>query len=233
MKILRKEEKEKINEIPSKIRFHTLLKQNQSKFSNVFHFNEEKELDNKREIEYISLLTNEMKKLKIRVDNKEKEIEKEIQNIEESSINAIKEKIIKKSEENLSIRNRINSLEQKTEAIQMKIKQDYFNEMNKLIDCINSIRKENAIKFENKVEILSKNNKEINQLKKKLYLYINFLKLRILDEEEKEGYLINKEKYILRKFSLSKISNSKEERILKTKFFWKNFIFFSFYLNEY
>ena len=238
----------KTNQFINKSHFKNLLKNYSKQYQEPIMI---EEIDQKKDKYYINSLKKEMKKLKIRIEKKEKEIENDIRKSEEFLILPMKEKIILKSQEISLRKNKIISLEEKIEVNQKQIQEEFDKEKNDIIDSINSIRKENAIFFESKIEFYSKGNNEIKQLKKKLYMYMNFLKLRILnsnnnsisnknitignDSKEKEGYFINREKYCIRNFDLKlneikninnnmNMNNYYEGKFYQAKKFWGKFI---------
>lgn len=136
---------------------------------------------------------------------------------------------------NLEIKNKIIINEQKVdEYLTSKLLQAE-KHLNDIYNEILVSRKKNFMTFDNRVNFYYKSYKSVRTCKKKLYLLMNFLKLKIIDQmlvnenpnelglEEIQGqnlgYFLNIEKNRVRPIY---ISHSLDE-VSRTKYFWNNF----------
>jgi len=163
-------------------------------------------------------------------------------NKDESKVSEIKEVILDLNNENKEIKNKIISIENKIESyLSNQLEQAQLTLKNVYNDLL-VLRKNNFKNFDNRVNFYYKSNKSIRKSKKKLYLFMNFLKLKILDRnlidenqilsnfrsQDKDiidiGYFLNVEKNIIKPFSIKE----NLDEVSKTKYFWTNFYeFFS------
>jgi len=87
------------------------------------------------------------------------------------------------------------------------------------------LRRENTKEFDNKLNILNKNDKVIRAQKKELFLLINLLKFRIVNldtiNEDKiiKGYLINTERNAIKYIEIKK---EEQNEIESCKLFWNS-----------
>lgn len=157
-------------------------------------------------------------------------LKREIKKLDE-----VKLSISSVNQKNIEIKNKIIINEQKVDDyITYKLLQAEKN-LNEIYNEILASRKKNFITFDNRVNFYYKSNKSIRICKKKLYLLMNFLKLKIIDQrslydnpnelglnESKVvnlGYFLNIEKNKLRPIHIS----SSLDEVPRTIYFWNKF----------
>lgn len=216
---------------------------NNSKFVNRFKFIEEKllsnnakEIFNKIDREKVfskrfkansSIINKNMNSIKnISIDK----YKKEWNSSEEKKIN-----ICEINQYNMEIKNKIIINEQKIEEYLSSKIASAEKKLNEIYNEILVTRKKNFNTFDNRINFYYKSNKSIRTCKKKLYLLMNFLKLKIIDKRllnqennntdidmPQKGYLtyfVNIEKNRIKPIN---ISESLDE-VVRTIYFWENF----------
>ena len=201
------------------------------KHVDTFYPNEEKELLRK-----LDLYQNELNEIVIA---KKLEISSII-DYEKSKLEKIKNSLKLYEQNNSILKNKLIEKENKIENFQ----NNFINKENQnLINIYNQIliiRKTNFKDFDTRINFFSTNDRVINRLKKELYLYMNFLKLRILKndlnnkENENsnelakknnnddcfEGYFLNLEENYLKNIKIKKDLNDNTKAVI----FWSSFV---------
>lgn len=176
------------------------------------------------ELKYYTKYLNSRKEIDNFVERKKTVILSELREME-SSLNQLKKEKERKETENLELSQKFNSMRIKENEEIEEIKFNKEEIMKKFLEICQK-RKEISKLFDNRVNDYKKKDKEMDFLTKELNLYMNILKLRIINVDElQDGAYILKAYFINKNNTLKYFEiDLKEDDIGKTKKFAENFI---------
>ena len=176
------------------------------------------------ELKYYTKYLNSRKEIDNFVERKKTVILSELREME-SSLNQLKKEKERKETENLELSHKFNSMRIKENEEIEEIKFNKEEIMKKFLEICQK-RKEISKLFDNRVNDYKKKDKEMDFLTKELNLYMNILKLRIINVDElQDGAYILKAYFINKNNTLKYFEiDLKEDDIGKTKKFAENFI---------